>query len=100
MWVLGVDSMRSEYSAHSFRRTKPSIIYKTTGNLPAVQSLLGHSKTENTARYLGMDVEHPLALAENTSLGAPGTARTEINVSPSDSEAATADARAPTEFGQ
>lgn len=53
---------------HSLRRTKASIIYKATGNLRAVQILLGHSKIENTARYLGVDVEDALTLAEGTEI--------------------------------
>lgn len=65
-WVTGVALMRSGYGTHSLRRTKASIIYRATGNLRAVQILLGHSKIENTVRYLGIDVEDALALAENT----------------------------------
>ncbi len=65
-WVTGVGLMRSDYGTHSLRRTKASIIYKATGNLRAVQILHGHSKIENTARYLGIDVEDAFALAENT----------------------------------
>lgn len=65
-WVTGVGLMRSEYGMHSLRRTKASIIYRATGNLSAVQILLGHSKIENTVCYLGIDVEDALALAENT----------------------------------
>jgi len=60
--------MRSEYDTHSLRRTKASTTYKATGNLRAVQILLGHSKIENTVRYLGIDVEDALALAENTEI--------------------------------
>jgi site-specific recombinase XerC len=37
-------------------------------HLRAVQILLGHSKIENTVRYLGIDVEDALALAENTEI--------------------------------
>ncbi len=55
---------REEYGTHSLRRTKASIIYKASGNLRAVQILLGHAKIENTVRYLGVDVEDDLALAE------------------------------------
>ena len=62
-WVTGVGLMRSDYGTHSLRRTKASIIYRATGNLRAVQILLGHSKIENTVRYLGIDVEDALALA-------------------------------------
>ena len=55
-----------DYGTHSLRRTKASIIYKATGNLRAVQLLLGHSKIESTVRYLGVDVEDALTLAERT----------------------------------
>jgi hypothetical protein len=78
--------MRSEYGTHSLRRTKASIIYRATGNLRAVQILLGHSKIENTVRYLGIDVEDALLLPRTprfeplaprcwrgANLGAPGT---------------------------
>lgn len=65
---LGVGLMRSEHGAYSLRRIKASIIYRATGNLRAVQILLGHSKIENTVRYLGIDVEDALALAENTEI--------------------------------
>lgn len=67
-WVTGIGMIRSEYGTHSLRRTKASIIYRATGNLRAVQILLGHSKIENTVRYLGIDVEDALALAENTEI--------------------------------
>lgn len=67
-WVTGIGLMRSEYGRHSLWRTKASIIYRATGNLRAVEILLGHSKIENTVRYLGIDVEDALALAENTEI--------------------------------
>ncbi len=67
-WVTGVGLRREEYGIHSLRRTKAPIIYKATGNLRAVQILLGHSKIENTVRYLGVDVEDALALAEGTEI--------------------------------
>jgi site-specific recombinase XerC len=44
------------------------VIYKATGNLRAVQILLGHTKIESTVRYLGVDVEDALVLAENTDI--------------------------------
>ena len=64
----GVGLMRSEYGTHSLRRTKTSILSRATGNLRAVQILLGHTKIENTVRYLGIDVEDAIALAENTEI--------------------------------
>jgi len=67
-WVTAVGLVPSEYGTHSLRRTKASIIYRATGNLRAVQILLGHSKIDNTVRYLGIDVEDALPLAENTEI--------------------------------
>ena len=67
-WVTGIGLCREEYGTHSLRRTKASIIYKATGNLRAVQILLGHTKIENTVRYLGVDIEDALALAEGTEI--------------------------------
>lgn len=60
--------IRTEYGTRSLRQTKASIIYRATGNLRAVQILPGHSKIENTVRYLGVDAEDALALAENTEI--------------------------------
>lgn len=67
-WVTGVGLRREDYGTHSLRRTKASIIYKATGNLRAVQILLGHTKIESTVRYLGVDVEDALTLAEGTEV--------------------------------
>ena len=52
------------YGTHSLRRTKATLIYKKTGNLRAVQLLLGHTKIESTLRYLGIEVDDALAVAE------------------------------------
>lgn len=57
-----------DYGTHSLRRTKVSIIYKATGNLCAVQILLGHATIESTARYLGVDVEDALERSERTEV--------------------------------
>ncbi|MDE1905539.1 MAG: tyrosine-type recombinase/integrase [Rhodospirillales bacterium] len=67
-WVTGIGLRQEDYGTHSLRRTKASIIYRQTGNLRAVQILLGHTKIESTVRYLGVDVEDALALAEHTEL--------------------------------
>ena len=48
--------------------TQPSMIYRATGNIRAIRILLGHSKIENTVRYLGVDVEDALLLAERTEI--------------------------------
>ena len=63
-WVSAIGLKAADYGTHSLRRTKASIIYKQTGNLRAVQMLLGHSKIESTVRYLGVDIEDALELAE------------------------------------
>ena len=67
-WVSGIGLRPQDYGTHSLRRTKASIIYKQTGNLRAVQILLGHTKIESTVRYLGVDVEDALELAEATEV--------------------------------
>jgi site-specific recombinase XerC len=67
-WVTGIGLRREDYGTHSLRRTKASIIYKATGNLRAVQLLLGHTKIESTVRYLGVDVEDALNLAGHTDV--------------------------------
>ena len=67
-WVTAIGLRNGDYRTHSLRRTKASIIYKATGNLRAVQILLGHTKIESTVRYLGVDVEDALTLAEGTQV--------------------------------
>ena len=53
---------------HSLRRTKATLIYRRTGNLRAVQLLLGHTKIESTVRYLGIEVDDALAIAEQVDV--------------------------------
>lgn len=67
-WVTAIGLRREDYGTHSMRRTKAAKIYRATGNLRAVQILLGHTKIENTVRYLGVDVEDALILAERTEI--------------------------------
>jgi site-specific recombinase XerC len=67
-WVTAVALQRDEYGTHSMRRTKAAMIHRTTGNLRAVQILLGHSKIESTVRYLGVDLEDALVLAERIEI--------------------------------
>lgn len=67
-WVAAIGLRKEDYGTHSLRRTKAAIIYKQTGNLRAVQILLGHTKIETTVRYLGVEVEDALALAEGTEI--------------------------------
>ncbi len=56
------------YGTHSIRRTKATLIYRQTGNLRAVQLLLGHTKVESTVRYLGIEVDDALAIAEKVDV--------------------------------
>jgi site-specific recombinase XerC len=67
-WITAIGLRPEDYGTHSLRRTKPSIITKRTGNLRAVQMLLGHRKIETTVRYLGVDMEDALSLAEATEI--------------------------------
>lgn len=52
-WVISIGLEASSYGTHSMRRTKVAQIYRKTGNLRAVQLLLGHTKMDSTVRYLG-----------------------------------------------
>jgi site-specific recombinase XerC len=63
-WVLSIGLEPSSYGTHSKRRTKVAQIYKKTGNLRAVQLLLGYTKMDNTVRYLSIDFEDVLSLSE------------------------------------
>lgn len=67
-WVesIGLDS--AAYGTHTMRRTKATLIYRRTKNLRAVQLLLGHSKLESTVRYLGIEVDDALEIAEQTEV--------------------------------
>jgi len=67
-WVTAIGLRSEEYGTHSLRRTKAALIYKATGNLRAIQILLGHTKIENTVRYLGIDIDDALTLAEATEI--------------------------------
>ena len=67
-WLEQVGIEPSAYGTHSLRRTKVALIYRQTGNLRAIQILLGHSKLDSTVRYLGVDIEDALALAEATDI--------------------------------
>jgi site-specific recombinase XerC len=63
-WVEDSGLDPTVYGTHSMRRGKASMIYKKTKNLRAVQILLGHTKLESTVRYLGIEVDDALDLAE------------------------------------
>jgi integrase len=67
-WFTGVGLDSHLYGTHSLRRTKATHIYRRTGNLRAVQLLLGHTKIESTVRYLGIDVDDALAIAEQVDV--------------------------------
>jgi integrase len=67
-WIGELGADPSAYSTHSIRRTKASLIYRRTKNLRAVQLLLGHTKLESTVRYLGIEVDDALEIAEQTEV--------------------------------
>jgi site-specific recombinase XerC len=67
-WVVLIGLEPSAYGTHSMRRTKVAQIYKKTGNLRAVQLLLGHTKMDSTVRYLGVDLDDALILSEGIDL--------------------------------
>jgi integrase len=67
-WITSIGLDPSLFGTHSLRRTKATLIYRRTGNLRAVQLLLGHTKIESTVRYLGIEVDDALAIAEQVDI--------------------------------
>jgi len=67
-WLEAIGLDASIYGTHSLRRTKATMIYKRTGNLRAVQLFLGHTKIESTVRYLGVEVDDALEIAEQVDV--------------------------------
>jgi len=67
-WIASIGLDPSFFGTHSLRRTKATLIYRRTGNLRAVQLLLGHKKIESTVRYLGIEVDDALAIAEQVDV--------------------------------
>lgn len=63
-WFASVGLDPLKYGTHSLRRTKATLIYRKTGNLRAVQLLLGHTKIESTVRYLGIEIDDAIEIAE------------------------------------
>lgn len=67
-WVTEIGLDPSAHGTHSMRRTKAALIYRKTGNLRAVQLLLGHTKVDSTVRYLGVELEDALSIAEKIDI--------------------------------
>ena len=67
-WLIGIGLDPHLYGTRSLRRTKATLIYRRTGNLRAVQLLLGHTKIESTVRYLGIDVDDALTIAKQVDV--------------------------------
>jgi integrase len=67
-WIASIGLDARIFGTHSLRRTKAALIYRRTGNLRAVQLLLGHTKIESTVRYLGIEVDDALAIAEQVDV--------------------------------
>lgn len=67
-WMSNIGLDDRGFGTHSLRRTRVAQLYRKTGNLRAVQLLLGHAKIETTVRYLGVEVDDALRLAEQLEL--------------------------------
>jgi integrase len=67
-WLASIGLDPHLLGTHSLRRTKATLIYRRTGNLRAVQLLLGHTKIESTVRYLGIEVDDALAISEQVEV--------------------------------
>ena len=69
-WVRQIGLDKAQYGTHTLRRTKATLIYRRTKNLRAVQLLLGH-RLESTVRYLGVEVNDALEMAEQKDSAGP-----------------------------
>jgi integrase len=67
-WIASIGLDPHLFGTRSLGRTKATLIYRRTGNLRAVQLLLGHTKIESTVRYLGIEVDDALSIAEQVDL--------------------------------
>lgn len=67
-WIASISLELAKFGTHSLRRTNAVLIYRRTGNLRAVQLLLGHSKIESTVRYLGIEVDDAIEIAEKIDI--------------------------------
>ena len=67
-WGKAIGLEPSGYGTHSMRRTKAAEIYRKTGNLRAVQLLLGHTKVDSTVRYLGVELEDALSISKKIDI--------------------------------
>jgi integrase len=67
-WIGSIGLDPRLFGTHSLRCKKATLIYRRTGNLRAVQLLLGHTKVESTVRYLGIEVDDALEIAEQVDI--------------------------------
>jgi integrase len=67
-WIASIGLDPLKFGTHSLRRTKATLIYRKTGNLRAVQLLLGHTKIESTVRYLGIKIDNAIEIAEKVEV--------------------------------
>ena len=65
-WAQSMEHCRVRNSLNATQ--EPSLIYKATANLWAVQILPGHANIENTVRYFGVDIDDAMTLAEWTEI--------------------------------
>ncbi len=67
-WIDGIGLEPSLFGASSIWRTKATLNYRPIGDLRAVQVPLGHMKVERTGRYLGVEVDDALNIAEQVDI--------------------------------
>ncbi len=67
MSSLGEEDLNN-YSTHSIRKTKPSVIYQKTQSPEICRRLLGHSNISATSTYLGIEDSDALEVARNINI--------------------------------
>ena len=66
--VASIGLNPAKFGTHPLMRTKAVPIYRRTGNLRALQLLLGHTKIESTVRYLGTEVDDAIEIADKIGI--------------------------------
>lgn len=63
-WVRRMRLNPEDYSTHSLRRTKASVVFQATGNIEVVRELLGQQSVNATSAYLNVGKRKALEIGK------------------------------------